>query len=310
MPVIQAEQDLRDANEAWVREGADGLPRVCEVRQALTAARQNYYAVLPKVPAAVQAEARAASDEATALQAGGDRPVAGALARQTAAIGAAMTLLNRVMDASGLRVDENLGVRYALDAGLGLGTPPVETVANARTLTVSALQRKEASAEERAVLRKAAGRLRVLTEQSSEAMEGLQAQAASQAERVNQLKQDLAQTVRFADIIDRAVVNAAELTMPAAPVASLGGKAAKAAQGLSLGMRDVARTALAERGERAGRVRLLVIGGRGRLRAGGQLPGAGFLTGHAQWHRNAGPAHRAAGRRRPAVQRPARAGPR
>jgi methyl-accepting chemotaxis protein len=68
-----------------------------------------------------------------------------------------------------------------------------------------------------------------------------------------------AQAERFAKVVDRAVLNSAAISMPAAPVSSLGTKATKSVQDISLAVVDHVDNVLAERRARFVHTRLLLI---------------------------------------------------
>jgi len=177
----------------------------------------------------------------------------------TSLLGAVHTLMQATLDSSHLALDESIEVHYAIQAGFLQAQGLVESLAAMQTLAVAALQRQSLTDEDRALLRSATERVRMLHADLVATLAKLFESAPDLQGSLAESITGAAQAERFAKVVDRAVLNSVAISMPAAPVASLGTKATKSVQEISLAVVEHVDNVLAERRARFAHTRVVLV---------------------------------------------------
>jgi methyl-accepting chemotaxis protein len=156
-------------------------------------------------------------------------------------------LMQATLDTSQLALDESIEVHHAIRAGFIEAQRLVESLAAMRTLAVAALQRQSLADEDRALLRTATERVRMLHSDLTATLSALFESTPNLQGSLAESIAGAAQAERFTKVVDRAVLNSTAISMPAAPVSSLGTKATKSVQQISLTVVDHVDNVLVER---------------------------------------------------------------
>ena len=168
-------------------------------------------------------------------------------------------LMQATLDRSQLALDESIEVHHAIRAGFIEAQGLVEALAATRTLAVAALERQSLADEDRALLRTATERSRMLHSDLTATLSELFESAPNLQESLSESIAGAAQAERFTKVVDRAVLDASAISMPPAPVSSLGTKATKSVQEISLAVVDHVDKVLAERRTRFVDTRVVLI---------------------------------------------------
>jgi len=168
-------------------------------------------------------------------------------------------LMQATLNSSQLALDESIEVHHAIRAGFIEAQRLVESLAAMRTLAIAALQRQSLADEDRALLRTATERVRMLHSDLTATLSELFESAPNLQDSLAESIAGAAQADRFANVVDRAVLNSSAISMPAAPVSSLGTKATKSVQEIALAVVDHVDKVLAERRARFVDTRVVLI---------------------------------------------------
>ncbi len=169
------------------------------------------------------------------------------------------SMLQTALERSQLILDQSVMIHYAVQSGFQQSPALIESLAVMRTLAVSALQRKTVTEEERQLLRGATERVRLYHAELAGTLERFLELAPELREPLTESIEQAKQAERFANIVEKAVMNPAEISMPAAPVASLGTKATKSVQRISEAVVDHIGVQLTQRRDQLARTRLILI---------------------------------------------------
>lgn len=262
LPVTSALQDHREVTDRASRGDIDAQAQLSEIRAAAANATRRM----------AEVDARAGEmlglsekwRESSELWAAVQQLPANVNHQQsydahTSLLAAVHVLMQATLDSSQLALDESIEVHHAVRAGFIQAQGLVESLAAMRTLAVAALQRQSLADEDRALLRTATERVRMLHFDLATTLAKLFESAPHLQGSLSESIAGAAQAERFTKVVERAVLNSAAISMPAAPVSSLGTKATKSVQEISLAVVDHVDNVLAERRARFVRTRIVLI---------------------------------------------------
>ena len=262
LPVSEFLQDRRSASDAALRGDGDAPAQLQEIDRNLRSAMQTMQATDDRNGAALGLGSR--WRETNGLwESAHSLPPDGTPQRNyeahTALLQSAQSLLQAALASSQLMLDQDVGVHYAVQSGFQQAQSLIESLAAMRTLAISALRHKALSDEERALLRAQTERVRIFHAELSGTLESLLVSAPQLRTSLSESLEGAAQALRFTSVVEKAVLNAAAITMPPAPVASLGMKATKSAQQISAAVVDHIDRELNRRLGELAHTRLLLI---------------------------------------------------
>jgi methyl-accepting chemotaxis protein len=262
LPVASTLQDHREVADRAARGDVDARAQLVEVRAAVADATKSMAEVDARFgkQLGLSDKWRESSEQWAAVQ----QLPANVDPQQsydahTTLLAAIHVLMQATLDSSRLALDESIEVHHAIQAGFVQAQGLVESLAAMRTLAVAALQRQSLTDEDKALLRTATERVRMLHSDLATTLAKLFESAPSLQGSLTESMTGAAQAERFAKVVDKAVLNAATISMPAAPVSSLGTKATKSVQEISLAVVDHVDNVLAERRARFVHTRVILV---------------------------------------------------